>query len=460
MCRDYIRNQEENSVGRYVDTKSIYIEHGYSIEAFAEGVDAPSSILFTEDGEMLIASSGYVSGNPVVSKLNNGRFEIIANDFHTPLTGITHWNGDLFVSHKGVITVIEQNGRRNDLIRGLPSHGDHSNSRVAIGPDMKIYFGQGTATNSGVVGPDNYWVYDNPLVHDMPSYYTLLNGQNFRTNNMMLSAIEDTYTGAFAPYGHMNQPFEKRKGILKASGSILKADMDGRRLEVVASGLRNPAYIKFSNENNLFVSNNGYDIRGSRPVANAPDEFLFIHSGAWYGWPDFAGGVPITSERFRPDGGSSAEFLLSCHPELPQKPFTSFAPDSSIAGFDFNKDSNFGTVGDVYIAEMGKMTPRNYGVSTLQYPSVGHKISKIDIRTGGASTFAMNTSGFPTGITGEGGFDHPGDVAFGPDGALYVADIGISPRDNRNIILPNTGVIWKITRNVQVSFNSCGYDRM
>ncbi len=439
-------NQSENNVTRYINPNSIVIETGYKIEVFAEGIDAPTSILFTQDGELLIANSGYTSEKPSVSRFVNGVFEMIADDFITPLTGINERNGDLYISHKGTITVIRKNGTRQDIIRGLPSFGDYSNSRVDFGVDRKMYFGQGTATNSGVVGTDNLWVYDFPLFHDNPGYFVLLNGQNFITQNMLLATKENTFTGAFSAYGEANLPFEKRKGIIKASGSILRANPDGSELELVAWGLRSPSYVKFDNGNRLFASNNGFDIRGSRPIANAPDEFQLITESTWYGWPDYAGGEPVTLERFKPDGGVQPEFLLACHPGIPRRPFAAFAPDSTIIGFDFNPYSSFAPVGDAFIAEFGNVTPRTYEITALQYPSVGHKISKIDMRSGSISTFAINRSGFPASVTQDGGFDRPADVAFGPDQALYIVDMGISTRDNLNVILPNTGVIWKVSR--------------
>lgn len=431
---------------RYINPDSILMEAGYKIEAFAQGIDAPTSILFTETGDLLIANSGYTSEKPSISRYVNGAFEMIAEDFYTPLTGMNRRNEDLYISHKGTITVIKKNGSRQDILRGLPSYGDYSNSRVDFGTDRKMYFGQGTATNSGVVGTDNLWVYDSPLFHDNPGYFVLLNGQNFITKNMLLSVKENTFTGAFSAYGEANLPFEKRRGIIKASGSVLRANMDGSGLELVAWGLRSPAYVKFDSGGRLFVSNNGFDIRGSRPIANAPDEFLLINEGYWYGWPDYAGSEPVTLERFKPDGGVQPEFLLACHPGIPNRPFATFAPDSTIIGFDFNPYSSFGVVGNAYIAEFGNVTPKTYELAALQYPAVGHKISKLDIKTGSVSTFAINRSGFPSSITNEGGFGRPADIAFGPDQAMYIVDMGISAKDNLNHILPNTGVIWRVTR--------------
>lgn len=445
--KTYLHQLNMNGSGRYLNPQDINIERGYAIEVFAEGLDTPTSILFTDDGDMLIASSGYITGNPMVSRLKNGQFEVIADHFQVPLTGLTYRNGNIYVSHRGTISVIKKDGNSQDIITGLPSNGDYSNSRVTFGADNKMYFGLGTATNSGVVGLDNIWVYNEPLFHDSPGTYIILQGQNFKTNNMLLkTTVEDAYTGAFSAYGEANLPFEIRKGIVKASGSVVKANPDGTSLELVAWGLRSPSYLKFDSGNRLFSSNNGFDIRGSRPIANAPDEFQLINDGVWYGWPDYAGGEPVTSERFKPEGGTQPEFLLTSHPSLPPKPFASFPPDSTIIGFEFNPYSSFGKVNDIYICEFGSINPGTYTDLSLQYPSAGHKISKINVFTGSVSTFAINKSGFSSAITKEGGFVRPADIAFGPDEAMYVVDMGTNERDNPNIFIPNTGVIWKITK--------------
>lgn len=67
---------ETGNGSRYINPMDITLERGYSIEVFAEGLDAPSSILFTEDGHMFISNSGLTNGNPSISELRNGRFEV------------------------------------------------------------------------------------------------------------------------------------------------------------------------------------------------------------------------------------------------------------------------------------------------------------------------------------------------------------------------------------------------
>lgn len=431
---------------RYINLNDIIIENGYKIEVFAEGLDAPGSILFTDNGDLLITNTSYTSENGAVMILRNGQFEIIADNFNMPLLGITYKNGLIYVAHKGYITTIDLDGNRKNVISGLPSYGDYSNCRVDFGMDGKMYFGLGTATNSGVVGTDNLWVSDYSFFCDRPGQPIILNGQNFTSDNILIAGRnEEVRTGAFKPFGETNSRYELVREVKMASGSILRANLDGSDIELVAWGLRCPAYLKFFYDQ-LYVSNNGYDIRGSRPVANAPDEFIQIVEGTWYGFPDFAGGEPVNSARFKPEGGIEPELLLSCHPSVPPRPLALFPPDSFLVGFDFNIDRSFAPIGTIYITEFGSIQFRTIGGSIQNFPTSGYKISKINPYNGSISTFAMNKSGFPSYITGEGGLGRPVDAVFGPDGALYIVDMGISAKDNPNIIIPYTGVIWRVTR--------------
>jgi glucose/arabinose dehydrogenase len=441
-------NLNNDRIERYLNPDSISLPSGYRIEVFAQGLDSPISMQFASDQSIYIAESGFTSDNPKILRLLGGNFELVADGFNQNISGITIRDSDIYVSHRGFISVIDAAGARKDIISGLPSFGDYSNSRVAFGADHKLYFGQGTTTNSGVVGDDNLWLVNRPFLHDYPGSYIMLRGQNFETQNRFVEAEEVTYTGAFSPYGIPNMPYEVKKGVTKASGSILRANSDGSQLELVAWGLRHPFYVKFDESNRLFSVNRGFDVRGSRPIANVPDDFYQIVPGEWYGWPDFTGGEPVTLDRFRMDGGPQPEFLLLNHPGIPPRPYTIFPAHSSISGFDFNYNSDFGPYGDVYIAEYGTLGRATIGGTSPQYAGIGHRVSRIDMNTGGVTTFAINRSGFSTSITNEGGFSRPIDVTFGPDGALYVLDVGVNAIDNPNYYYPYTGVIWRIERTL------------
>lgn len=444
-----ISTQQYNNIQRHANPEDILVPFNYRIEVFVNGLDTPIGIDFTEDGSMLIADSGIVSNNPKVLILYNGQLYQIADGFNTPITGITYSNGNIYVSHKGVITIVRLDGTRRDILKGLPSYGDYSNSKVCIGPDGKIYFGQGTATNSGIVGLDNQWIHEHAYFHDYPGSFIMLNGQSFPTQNAFTHGDEITNTGAFLPYGTPYlQPYYTLQGNVDATGSVLRANIDGSQLELVAWGFRNPATVKFDSNNRLFVANQGFDERGSRPIANAPDELQLIIPMTWYGWPDFAAGEPVTSPQFSRDGRYDLEFLFTSHPSVPPRPFATFQPNVNVMGFDFNENPNFGTIGDIYIAEFGEIGDGIMNATTS--PVVGCKIDRVHVDTGERETFASNRSNVrayinTNGSQSNGGFSRPSDVVFGPDGAMYIVDMAITT-ENIGEFLPYTGVIWRITR--------------
>ncbi|WP_242952359.1 hypothetical protein [Anaerocolumna xylanovorans] len=150
--------------------------------------------------------------------------------------------------------------------------------------------------------------------------------------------------------------------------------------------------------------------------------------------------------RFKPDRGPQPEFLITQHPNVAPRPFAIFPPNSAIMGFDFNYNRTFGPYGDAYIAEFGGSGTRRVGYTTPNI-GTGQRIARIDMLTGGVTTFAINKSGYPASLTSEGGFERPADVVFGPDGAMYVLDLGWSDPDSPGVFVPNTGVIWRISRN-------------
>jgi len=448
--KKYRNNEEDSKKTKSSDRKlapeDIKLPEGYKAEVFASGLNTPINLIITENNEMLLADSGVISGSGKVLKLTDGKFKVIAEGFNPPLTGINYYQGNIYVSHRGSITIIKPDGTKEDIITGLPSLGDHHNNQVIFGTDGKMYFGQGTATNSGVVGEDNYgWFKKHPYFHDYPGSSIMLKGQNFLSKDSLKPHEQrPAYTGAYSPFNVPSMIGEYIKGITCASGSILRANPDGSNLELIAWGLRNPFRMKFDCYNRLFCANHGADVRGSRPIDNCPDEFQLIQLGMWYGWPDYSGGLPVTLPMFKPPGMRQPTFLLAQHPMLPPKPFANFPNHAATMGFDFNYDENFGSFGDAYIAEFGSAAPETTGGIPL--PEVGHRVSRIDMKTGCIFTFAINKSGFAATHTDGGGFERPIDVVFDKKGAMYVVDFGLNEPNEPNRFIPNTGVIWKITK--------------
>ena len=428
---------------RYINPSDVALPPGYKIEAVAYGLETPISLAFTEEGDLLIGDSGVRTGNGKVLKMGTNNFEVIAEGFNPPLTGITYLNGEVYVSHRGKITLIKRDGSKVDILSGLPSFGDHHNNKVEFGQDGKMYFGQGTATNAGVVGLDNSWVQDYPFFHDYPGSDIKLKGYNYITENMLSKGPEDTVTGAYSPFGVPTMTPDVN-GITRTSGSVLRANLDGTDLELIAWGLRNPFRLRFDQNNQLWAGNHGADVRGSRPIANCPDEFQLIRPYSWYGWPDYTGGQPVTLPKFRPANAPQPQFLWAEHPQVTQ-PFALFEPHSAIMGFDFDYFPLYGSYGDAYIAEFGSEAPETTGGKRL--PFVGHRVSRIDMRTGQVTPFAINKTGMAASATGGGGLERPIDVLFGPDKAMYVSDFAVTKPNEPDEFYPNSGMIWRIYRS-------------
>ncbi|MDQ0157534.1 PQQ-dependent sugar dehydrogenase [Robertmurraya andreesenii] len=433
-------------IERKLKPEDILLPSGYRIEVFMVNLNTPINLTFTEQGEMLVADAGITTGNGKVLIVTPTETKVIAEGFNPPLTGITFYQGKIYVAHRGSITIVKPDGSKQDIITGLPSFGDHHNNRVIFGPDGKMYFGQGTATNTGVVGEDNRWLKEHPLGHDYPGSYIRLTGENFKTTNLLSeTANTQIQTGAYSPFGVATYPGEMIRGMIRASGSILRANPDGSQLELVAWGLRNPFRMKFDRHNRLFCGNHGMDVRGSRPVENSPDEFQLIRQGMWYGWPDYTGGYPVNQPTFKPEGKPQPTFLLAQHPMQPPQPVVTFAPHSAIMGFDFNYDSSFAPLGEAFIAEFGSEAPTTTGGKPA--PRVGHRISRIDTEARRVTTFAINKTGLAANVTGGGGLERPIDVTFGQHKDMFITDFGIVKPPGTNIFaVPNTGVIWRVTK--------------
>lgn len=212
----------------------------------------------------------------------------------------------------GRILKITPEGTITPLIENLPSTGDHHTNGPAIGPDGALYFAVGTFTNSGVIGEDNAdfgWLARYPQASDIPCRDITLKGENYTSKNPLTSDRNDTaVTGAFSPFGTATRKGQVISGKIPCSGSVLKTPIDGGDVELVAWGFRNPFGLAFSPDGQLYVTENSYDDRGSRPVFGTGDLLWKVISGRWYGWPDFHGRFPLDrrSPRSSRQGASAA----------------------------------------------------------------------------------------------------------------------------------------------------------
>jgi glucose/arabinose dehydrogenase len=442
---------------RIVDASDVALPPGYTIEAVATGLTFPTGVAFDAAGRVHVVEAGYAYGEVVtVPRLlrldDDGRTSVVATGDNPPWNGVDFADGAFFVAggtlHGGQLLRIDADGSVAAIVDGLPGLGDHHPNGPVAGHDGYLYFGQGTATNAAVVGLDNAdfgWLARYPDFHDVPCDDVVLAGRNFRTADP-LGGAPSVVTGAYVPFGTPTEPGQVVAGAVPCSGAVMRVRPDGADLELVAWGFRNPFGLAIAGDGTLFVTDNQYDVRGSRPVFGAGDLLWRVVPGTWYGWPDYHGDWPLSdADHFRPPGEPAPGFLLQAHPGIPPAPAARLGVHSSSNGLDVARSEAFGYVGDAFIAQFGDMAP---AVGKVLGP-VGFRVVRVDPASGVVHDFAVNRAeaGGPASRLGSGGLERPVAVRFDPTGeALYVVDFGVMTVGEGPQPQPGTGVLWRIER--------------
>jgi glucose/arabinose dehydrogenase len=449
---------------RKINASDIALAPGYKIEAIASGLNFPTGVSFDDKGELYVIEAGYSYGEvwtePKLLRIEkkDSSVTIAKGARNGPWTGITFYDGNFYVAEGGEaeggkILRISMSGEIKSLVEGLPSIGDHHTNGPVV-KDGYIYFGQGTATNSAIVGEDNAsfgWLPRHKDFHDIPCGDIILNGTNYISANILTDDPNDkATTGAYSPFNTSTTAGQVIKGSLPCSGSVMRIPLNGGSVELVAWGLRNPFGLAASPDGKLYVSENGFDDRGSRPVWGAGDVLWEVQKDAWYGWPDLSAGKPIpNTEEFKVPGKDMVKPLLEKYPGTPPKPVAIFGVHASADGFHFSTNDAFGYKGEAFVAEFGDMAPT---VGKVLAP-VGFKVVRVNVSNGVIEDFAVNKGkrNGPATWLDRGGLERPVDVKFNSDGtALYIVDFGILKMTEKGPQpQQNTGIIWKITKEAQ-----------
>ncbi|WCK56306.1 hypothetical protein PP175_10535 [Aneurinibacillus sp. Ricciae_BoGa-3] len=432
--------------------RGYWLNQGYELERIVSGLTFPASIVFDDDGEMYVGEAGFSYG-PAVEEARilhirkNGKICKIASGFEGPLTGFAWHQGYFYVvtgSFNGKVYRVSRTGEKEIIIQGLRGGGDHYTSEIVFGPDGKMYFAVGTTTNSAVVGMDNVlngWVGLKKKYHDVPARDLKLAGQNFESPNLLDKTNPNAraMTGAFRPFGVSCYPGEVAQGQVMANGVIYRANPDGSGLEIVADGMRNVFGLGFLPDGKLYATSNGFDFRGSRPIEGDWDPFYEVNSG-WYGWPDFASGLPVTLPYFKPEGNAQPEFILAEHPPIIEQPLIRFKPHSATQKFDYCRNPLFSTINEIFFAQFGSGPP----ITTDDLEPKGYRIVKANPYTGQVRDFYINFN------PGKGGNwpERPLALRFSPSGeSLFIVDFGILEATPGTFIPhSDTGAVWRIKR--------------
>jgi len=406
-------------------------------ERVADGLDFPTSLAFDADGTPWVAESGlpFAGAAPDgrIRRIADGRAETLLGDLKWPVNGLAFHDGLFYIAeggYPGRISRWKPGGERETVLDGMPGLGNYHTNMAVVGPDGWLYFSQGALTNSGIIGLDAYelgWLKRLPHNHDVPGFDVTLAGLNLETDNPLgTNGHRRVRTGAFAPFGAETKPGQRVEGRVPCTASVMRCRPDGSGLELVAWGLRNAYGLLFLPDGRLIATDQGADDRGSRPIGQAPDLLFEVKRGAWYGWPDFVGGVPVTDPRFRPVRGPQPEPVLANHAELPppERPLLEFAVNAAATKMDVLPS------GRILVALFGDERP----MTGPPGPKVGRSVARID------------PADWSIQATGAGPFRRPIDVRVHPsENAVYVLDFGEFEMGPGGVeARAGTGALWKL----------------
>jgi glucose/arabinose dehydrogenase len=409
----------------------------------AEGLHFPTSVAFDAQGRPHVAESGLPfggrrPGGRVLRIEPDGRAVPLCEEgLRQPLNGLLFHEGSFYVSEGGFpgrISRLSPDGERATVLDGLPGLGNYHTNMAVLGPDGKLYFSQGAMTNSGVIGLDAYelgWLKRLPHNHDIPGFDIALSSQAFETDDPLRGEGHRARTGVFSSFGVVPEAGQRLKASVPCTASVMRCNLDGSGLELIAWGLRNAYGLLFLPDGRLLATDQGADDRGSRPIGNAPDVLFEVREGSWYGWPDFVAGQPVTDERFRPVRGPRPEQVLVNHAELPAptRPLLEFAVNAAATKLDVIPEGPHRWAGHVLVTLFGDEKP----MTAPRGPKVGRSLARID-----PSDWSLHAVEI-------GPFRRPIDVRV-HGGAVYVLDFGEFEMEPDGVkAQAGTGALWKVS---------------
>jgi glucose/arabinose dehydrogenase len=413
-------------------------------EQLAEGLDFPTSAAFADDGALYVAESGLPFGGArpggrIVRIGQGGSLTTVLEGLRAPVNGLVWHDGGFYISEGGFPGRISRwtpDGERQTVLDGLPGRGNYHLNMIAVGPDGWLYFSQGAMTNSGVVGLDAYdlaWLKQLPHPCDLPGLDITLAGEVFDTPDPFEPGSRTT-TAAFSPFGDVSASRGKLSGRMPCTAAVLRCRPDGSQLTLVAWGLRNAYGLGFLPDGRLLATDQGADDRGSRPIGNAPDALYVVEQGAWYGWPDFVCGRPVTDTEFKPQRGPQPQFILDGHERLPPpaRPVLEFAVNAAATKFAVLPEGGR-WAGQLVVAVFGDEKP----MTAPEGPRVGRGLMRIDPHD-------WSPHALPAGP-----FERPIDIVATPDRQLLVVDFGhFEMLGERGLeATAGSGKLWKIKLN-------------
>jgi glucose/arabinose dehydrogenase len=441
--------QAADQAGRYsaerVVVDDIVVPDGYRAVRIVNGLNFPSAFTWDTAGNLYILESHTVPAPMLKVKIvrvtTSGAIDRVsleganAPNGETAI-GLTFHEGWLYFSHEqkdatfSISRVRPSGGVVEPVLSGIPVAGDHDVNHLLFDKDGTLYFGVGSATNSGVVAsadPVNQkWLEKHPQTHDIAC-------RNLKLTNATFDDPKGK-TGAYQPLGRADT--REIRGAPMCTSAVYRLSPGSTTPELVAWGFRNPVGLALDANGVLLVGNQGADERSTRPIVNDTDSVLRVREGAWYGWPDF--GANLAALSIPPVIDLAGSGLAA-----PDRNNLVAATKPHAAICALAVESN----GGVLVAEMGDFKP----MTAKDDARAGYQVERIDPASGTLAPYLRNRGpgdAQPASTLDlRNGFERPVDVRIGPDGLIYVLDYGafiVSGAEPK--AFPKTGKLFRIEK--------------
>jgi glucose/arabinose dehydrogenase len=358
-----------------VNPADVVVPDGYEVEVIMVGLSFPTDLAFADDGTVFVSEGGsswptrpYMPSR-VLSLAPDGKVEAITMNVQAGPRGIAWRDGELYITIKGgynmqIAKYNLQTGELKVLIDKLPSGGWHEPGGPLFSSDGLMYFGNGSVSQQGVCLPAGFTVdlAKHPLAHDVPGQDITLTGNNVWSRDPLKPYPYLTQTGPFKPFGTPSRKGEVIKGELFCNSAVWRSKLDGTGVELLAWGIRNPFGMAMNADGELYVSDNDFEEKGERAMANDPDRIWHIKNAKqpygsistpdWYGFPDICGdGLPVNHEKHLPTKGKAAELFLDNPPPWAGPAVFLEQPHSCMCKMDFSTSNAFGFKDELFVSE-------------------------------------------------------------------------------------------------------------
>lgn len=253
----------------------------------------------------------------VITKDNNE--QVVISDKSLNIYDIACISNYLIIATENKVISYDLSSKKyNEIVSNLPNVGLNNKTKIILNGE-NLYITIGSNTNAGIVNEVN-------KNQDIASFEWISTGIGYKGNY------------GFSKAGEKIEKGQKIKEGIFSNASILKYNLNTGKCTTYATGIRNIEGLDTNSRGEIKAIVGGIEEESLRNVKDDVDYIYDIKEKAWYGWPDFSGGDPITSPRFL-DGNNTLSYIIENHPtEVPLPPIYQHDKLKSLNGLAIDKE--------------------------------------------------------------------------------------------------------------------------